>query len=389
MPCTPGVVKVDGDFIFPFHKHGDPYTPVNIPITGCGLACLNPDGGKVQLDIRGWGYPDSDFKWHYDGWWVSQEYTVLYTGRDDTHILGVTRYPSHGKIDNLVEGLTGYYNPNAYWTPPADYPDQPPPPGGDPEATPGQDPETLDPPVTHVYENKPYHYADLKTYDYMGVNRTGLDMDPIYDPDDPETLTGYGDPYDSDVPVVKFVYDDQDPEGSTLANVDWEPDGESVSNQAVRLMTAWKEGARGIRKIARNRNARKEIGVYSNWDSVAGANVRDVSEQNVEAHAISQVQAYGRPPNHFTLHLKKEPATGTPERGSGEDPAIGWQPQPFRDFGIGDRVLVRYRQGYIDTGEIPVRIMHMKVAQADADNNVQVTLDVVPATGDLAEVEVV
>lgn len=388
MSCDPGVVKVDGPFVFPFHSKGTPYDPVDVPIHACGLQNLDPAGGKIALTIRPWGVPDENFVWHYNDWWVGRTYTVSYTGRDETHILGVTRYPSHGRCEDFAVGETGYYNPNAYWTPPA--PGDPPPVGGDPDAGVGQDPATLDPPTSHLFRNRPYRYATMKTYDLMGVNRTGLDLAPIYDPDDPETLTGYGDPYDDAHAVLKFVYDDQDPDGSTVKDIDWEPDGENVRNQSVALFSANQEGARQIRKIGRNVHSRKQIGTYGAWDPIGfGGDVTDVSEQNVAAHAQADVEAYGWPPNHFTIYLLLEPADGTPARGDGPEPAAGWLPQYRRDFKHGDRVIARMRKGYIDTGEIPVRIMHVKVAQADASNNVQVTIDVVPVVGDLFEVEVI
>lgn len=384
MTCTPGTLFNVGDFIFPVHNHGDPYTPVDIPIEGCGLgdglAMLSPAGGSISVPVRVWGIPDADFNWSYTGWWIAQDYTLHYSGRTDTHIVGVTRYPSKGKIDDHSLISTGYYNPNAYWTPAVS--GDPPPPGGDPAATPTSDPTTLNPPASVLFTNRPYKYAVLKTYDFMGVNRTGIDL---YEK--PDHAGEYFDPYDSANHVLKLVYDDQGE--STVKDIDFEPDGENVRNQQVSLFSAVKEGARSIRKIGRNRNSRKEIGVFSDWEAIGGGDVTDVSEDNVAGHAAAAVESYGRPPNHFTVYLHLEPAQGTPARGDGEEPAAGWLPQYRRDFKQGDRVIARMRKGFIDTGEIPVRIMHIKVAQADANNNVQVTLDVVPATGDLSEVEVV
>lgn len=380
MACgDPAVICVDGVFIFPFHTGRGSYDPVDIPITGLGLQNLPAGPAHVTLAIHTWGYPDSNFNWHYDGWFLRQDFELRYESRDDTHLLGVTKYPTHGKIENLAQAQTGYYNPNAYWTPPAPGPPPPPPPGADPGATYGQDPATLVPPDHTVYVNRPYHYADLKIYDLMGVNRTGDNLAP-----DPDNVGAFLDPYDIANNPITFLYDDQDADGSNLANMDWEPDGENVRNQQVSLMSANKEGARGIRKIARNIPSWREIGIYSGWDSVGGSNVTDVSEDNVAGHAKNEVERYGRPPNFFKLYLHIEPVEGTPVFGE-----IGWKPQPFRDFNIGDRIKARCRKGYMDSGLLVGRIMNMKVGQADMSGNVQVELDCVPHTTDVTEIGIV
>jgi hypothetical protein len=116
---------------------------------------------------------------------------------------------------------------------------------------------TLHPPPVHYEPGNPYKYAVMKLYDQMGANHTGLDL-----AEDPEHPGSFLDPAIGG-PVLRFIYDDQDPEHSNLANFDWEPDGEATANQAVRLRTALKAQLRGIRKIARNIHSWHEIGVYS------------------------------------------------------------------------------------------------------------------------------
>lgn len=377
MSCLPAIVKIPAEFVFPEY-HGGSYTPVDIEIAGCGLQNLPPGPAHVSIPIRIWGIPDSDFVWHYNGWWIARDYSVRYDHRDDTHLYGVTKYPNKGKIEAHTNCDTGYYNPNAYWTPPADDPTEPPPPGADPDATVGQDPTTVDPVVHNVYVNRPFHYADLKVYDQLGVNRTGIDL--AEDPDHPGTFL---DPYDSANHPVTFLYDEQDPDGSNLANMDWEPDGENVRNQQVSLVSANTEGKRGIRAIARSLNSWKEIGVFSGWDSFGGSNVEDASKENIGGHAMADVERYGRPPNFFKLYLHLEPSDGYPEFGE-----IGWKPMPFRDFNQGDRIQARMRKGFLDSGLLVGRIMSMKLSQADAENNVTVELECVPHMTDLSEITV-
>jgi hypothetical protein len=298
------------------------------------------------------------------GWGVLP---VDYADRDDTHIIGITGYIASGKLYDGDAIVTGYYNPNAYWTPTTT--GDTPPPGGDPSATVGQDPTTLVPPAHNPWTNRPYHYADLKVYDQMGKNRTGGDL-----PDDP---------YDSDDHPVTFLYDDQDPVNSNLSAVEWAPDGDSTRNQQVSLFAANTEKQRGKRAIARNVNSWREIGVYSDWDSVSGQNSQAVSKENLGGHAKNIVERYGRVPNFFTLTLPLEPASAWPEFG-----AIDHHPQPFRDFGLGDRIKVRMRMGYIDSGLINMRIMKMTIEQADADNNVNVKLECVPHMTETDEISV-
>lgn len=202
-------------------------------------------------------------------------------------------------------------------------------------------------PITTRYGRRPYHYADFNTYDFMGDDLTA-------------SLT--------------FLYDDQDPAASNLRDFDWEPDGDNCRNQNVALMTSSDADKRGIRKIARNVTSWREIGVRSTWDSISGANVVDVSEENVAGHAQAEVERYGRPANYFKAYLKTEPASGTPADPDDPDHI----PQYGRDFGLGDRVMARGRKGNMDSSLIAGRIMAVELTQLDSANNVQANLDCVP-----------
>lgn len=372
-----GTLLADGTFIFP-NTRFPPYRwssqpPVTLQVRTAGwggaLANLGPGPGafNVALDPL-WGTnPDSwGLSWGVD--------TLYYTSRDDTHIFGVQGYSASARLRDGREISTGYYNPDAYWTPPTV--GAAPPPGADPSASVGQDPATLAPPTYNPYANKPYHYADLKIYDQMGKNRTGDDL--AENPADPGS---FDDPYDSGDNPLTFLYDDQDPAHSNLSGFDWEPDGDQVHNQRVTLQSANTEEKRSIRAIARNRTSWGEIGVYSNWDSQGGENVVDVSPDNLKGQAIIDVETYGRPPSFCKLYLQLEPADAYPVFG-----ASGYHPQPWRDFDLGDRVKVRARKGYMDTGLQVMRIMGIKVSQADAAGNVTVEVDCVPHMTDVAEI---
>lgn len=434
MTCAPATLYHDSasDFVFPVYGgHGSSYTPVDIPIRGCGLGgglAMLPQGpALVTIPIRTFGHPDADLNWVDSGWWLRQDIQVRYASRDENWLYGVTKYPSKGKLDAGQPFNTGYYNPNAYWTPPPDNPGEPPPPGADPTAEVGQDPETVDPPDENHYVNRPYKYATLRVYDFMGVNRTGYDLSEgrlhgsledrpaandgnegwyytATDEDKTYRSTGdewvevtdedpdhgvYLDPALEGVFPLTLVYDDQDPDGSNLANGDWEPDGEQVKNQQVALVSSYKEHVRGIRKIARNIQSWREIGVYSSWDGIGGSNAEDASEDNIAGHAMMEVQRYGRVPNFLKLYLPIEAREDTPERGTDEEPAFLWKPRPLRDFGLGDRVLARVRKGYMDTGLQVVRIMGMTIRQLDANNNVQWEIECVPHVTELGEISVV
>jgi hypothetical protein len=373
-----GTLLQDGEFVFPATSHPDGWyseDPVTLDVkeasTGGALANLGPGPGYFNVNVHPLWYR------HPMTWGVAFDVSKLhYTSRDDSHIYGVTGYPSRGKIHDNAEIYTAYYDPNAYWTP-AVLGDTPPP-GADPTATVGQDPTTLDPPFYNPYGNKPYHYATLKIYDQMGVNRTGEDLIP-----DPDNEDEFLDPYDEANNPISFLYDDQDPINTNLSDFEWSPDGDNTRNQQVSLFAANTENKRGIRAIARNLNSWKEVGVYSDWDSVDGQNVVDASKQNVGGHAQNIVERYGRAPNFFKIYLLLEPAGGWPEYGE-----TVWKPQPYRDFRLGDRVKVRMRQGYLDSGEIVARIMKMSIQQADPDNNVVVQLDCVPHMTDIEEIAV-
>jgi hypothetical protein len=123
MTCTPYQVLADGTTTFPTRAPHTAGTPIDIPIQGCGLMNLDPGGGKATINYQEWGYLDSDLRWHSSGWGLFDTDEVKYAGCDDTHMLGVTYYPSHGRILDGNGITTPYYNPNAYWTPPD--PDRP------------------------------------------------------------------------------------------------------------------------------------------------------------------------------------------------------------------------------------------------------------------------
>jgi hypothetical protein len=298
--ASQGTVNVDGAYEFPNSPIGPGQTPADIPILPGGLAELPPSGELIAGVIDGTG--------------LHRDYTLTYESRTDTEIQNVTGYPALGDFDD-----------------------------GDPIST--------------RYGRRPYHYADLNTYDSMGTDRTA-------------TLT--------------FLYDDTDPDASNLRDFDWEPDGENTRNQQVSLMSSSDAEKRGIRKIARNITSWQEIGIYSGWDSISGANVEDVSEDNVAGHAQAEVERYGRPPNYFKAYLRLEPADGTPTAGN-----PGHQPQFGRDFFLGDRAMFRARKGYMDSGLLEGRIIGVKLVQADQSNNVSVELDCVPHVSPTSEISVV
>jgi hypothetical protein len=377
-----GTVLVDkpGGFVFPTRKVPNIGTPVTIPIKpnghGGGLANVPPGPGSLSVPTRTPWYAGDIFDDPFDSshkssgknvWAGHQESYPTFTHRDDTHIYGVQNYVSGGKLDNSDPIYSAYFNPNAYWTPA--FPGDTPPAGADPFAAEGAVVDALVPPYYNPMGNKPYHYATMKIYDMMGKNRTGADL-----PDDP---------YDEANHPITLLYDDQDRVNTNLANAEWDPDGDSTRNQQVSLFSAQKENQRGIRAIARNFNSWKDIGVYSDWDSVNGQNVQFVSKQNVGGHAQNLVERYGRPPNHFTLTLALEPADQHPAFGE-----ILWKPQPLRDFDLGDRINVRVRMGVIDSGLTVMRIMKMSIKQADSDGNVTVDLEVTPHMSEVDEISV-
>jgi hypothetical protein len=212
-------------------------------------------------------------------------------------------------------------------------------------------------PIETMYGKRPYHYATMEIHDFMGTDRSA-------------SLT--------------FLYDEQNPGATNLRQFDWEPDGENCRNQVVALMSSSDSAQRGLRKIGRNINSWEEVGIYSGWNSISGANVKDVSEDNLEGHAQNEVERYGRAPNHFKIYLKTESAFGSPTSGSPDH-----QPQPFRDFFLGDIITARGRKGYMDSGNLLGRIMSIKISQADAANNVNVDLECVPHMTDVSEISVV
>lgn len=218
---------------------------------------------------------------------------------------------------------------------------------------------------------RPYRYVRLNTYDFMGSNRTGAPIDISPTEVDPPV---------GDV-IVSFLYDDTDPFGTNCRDFEWNPDGDSCANQDVGVMTSNDPDSRGLRAICRNVNSWLHAGIYSKWDSVGGANVGDVSQSNLTGHSAAEVERYGRPPNFFKPYLRTEPAEGLPAVGE-----WGGRPMFLRDFFLGDRVLARYRQGYLDTGVMIGRIMKVTIGQADAAGNVNIDLDCVPHVVDLDEV---
>ena len=318
--ATPVTVTVVGPYTFPNSPRGTGQTPATIPIDPGGLALAA--SGTLRAGI-------------IDGTGIHRRYTLTYTGRTDTSITGVTGYPAQGQFLD------------------AD-------------------------PITTFGGAKPYHYADLLCYDQIGINRTGMDLSP--DPDNPGEFL---DPVIPGTGELHLLYDDQNLLGMNLKSFNWEPDGENCRNQMVSLVSSGDPSKRGIRKIARNINSWLEIGVYSGWDSISGANIKDISADNLEGHAKNEVERYGRPPSFFKVELKTEPADGTPEAGT-----FGHQPQWIRDFYMGDRITARGRQGYMDSGDIVARIMQVTISQLDADNNVKVELDCVPHMTDVSEISV-
>lgn len=313
-PFTSTPVTVDaGAYTFPTSTIGPGQTPTTVPIQGGGLAL--PAAGRLKADI-------------VDGTKLHRRYTLAYTGRTANTLTGVTGYPSKGHFN-----------------------------GGEH--------------LTTIGGSKPYHYADLQVHDFIGSNRTGVDL---ADGDDPYT----------GAQLLSLVYDDTDADASNLADFEWEPDGATCHNQQVALVSANTRTKREVKQIARNINSWLEIGVYSAWQSVGGSNTNDMGASTLAAYAANEVEKYGRAPNFFTATLMLEPASGAAAYGSPD-----WQPQWLRDFGLGDRVNARMRQGYVDSGDIVARIMQVKLTQADANNNVKVDIECSPHATDLSEISVV
>jgi hypothetical protein len=210
---------------------------------------------------------------------------------------------------------------------------------------------------------KPYKYARLHTWDFQGVNRTGVDLSPI-----PETSpVEYYDPYDPANEVMEFIYDDQTDGVTNCAGITWDPDGDAVKNNYTGLVASNNEDERGKLAQSRALNSWINIGIWQGWEAVSGANNSDVSMDNLAGLTRAAVEKYGRPPNHFKITLHTMDV----------DNSQAWHPRYGIDFDLGDRIRAKLVEGYINTGWLVGRIMSVKVQQADQAGNTVTEIDCV------------
>lgn len=158
---------------------------------------------------------------------------------------------------------------------------------------------------------------------------------------------------------VVFRFDDT--ANANLSNLVWEPSGDQVKNQVTIVKPDTTH-----RLFGHDLSAWLDVGIYAAWENPIGGNAGAASDEALQDFANDYVKAQARPPQFVTITPRLHAGSGTP--------ALRY----LDPYELGDEVRVIGEKGYLSVDE-RCRITKVTLRQADAANNVQEELELVPA----------
>ena len=144
-------------------------------------------------------------------------------------------------------------------------------------------------------------------------------------------------------------------------NITYEPDGDVVRNWFRQVNPSGEknrqDASAGV--TAQKKGSQEDFGLMQGWESSGQKDSLDVLREK----AKSMVNAYGRPPDFFTVTPRVDQASQVP--------------QFVRDFVVGDFIRARADRGVRSINEIG-RVMSVTIAAIDQAANAKVTVECVP-----------